>query len=310
MRYANELKVGVAIVLSFVLMIVGVRFFQNLPLFHGSYNLWAEFEDVGGLMAGNAVRLKGFQVGTVGDIQLDTRKQTIRVLMHINKEVQIPRGSRATIGGFTALSNVYVEIIPGPPGNPPLQDGDTLTAAHTADPLEMIMEKSGPLLNRADSLLFHLTGASASLHELLQSPDSDFRGTLVALRASVVELEQLLRTERSRVRRIISNLEASSSAMRTFTETQKDSLSMMLTEARGTLRQIDASLQEVQLLSRELTTVVRRLREGKGTLGRMLQDESLYEHLDSLLVNLNALTEELREDPGKYLKELKLFSIF
>jgi len=309
-KYSNELKVGIAIVLSFILMILGVRFLQNLPLLHGAYDLWAEFDDVGGLMAGNAVRLKGYQVGTVGDIQLDTRKQTIRVRMHINEDVQIPRGSKATIGGFTALSSVYVEIIPGPPGNPPLQDGDTLYALNATDPLEMIMEKSGPLLSRTDSLLLYLTGASASLHDLLRRPDSDLRGTLAGLRASVTELEQLLHAERGRVAHIVRNLEATSLSVRSFTETHTDSLSLMITEARKTLQQLDASLEEVQVLSRALTAVVVKLQNGEGTLGRMLQDESLYEHLDSLIINLNHLSRELREDPGKYLKELNLFSIF
>jgi len=83
-RYANELKVGIAIVLSIVVMIVGIRFFENLPIFSGAYELYAVFDEVSGLAEGNAVRMKGLQIGTVGPISLDLKRQKVEVLMHIN----------------------------------------------------------------------------------------------------------------------------------------------------------------------------------------------------------------------------------
>jgi len=50
-----------------------------------------------------------------------------------------------------------------------------------------------------------------------------------------------------------------------------------------------------------LSGIMTQIQQGKGTLGKMAADSSLYYHLDSTLVSLNALLKDLRERPGRYL---------
>ena len=71
MKYSNELKVGMAIVAAVVVFVLGVRYFQDVPLFRGTYDLNSSFESAGGLIAGNPVRVSGVGVGKVREVKLN-----------------------------------------------------------------------------------------------------------------------------------------------------------------------------------------------------------------------------------------------
>ena len=79
MQYTNELKVGAAIIFAAFAAFLGIRFFQDVPLLGSSYRLYAQFEDVGGLVPGNPVRMKGVKVGSVENVELDPKTQKVRV---------------------------------------------------------------------------------------------------------------------------------------------------------------------------------------------------------------------------------------
>ena len=50
MNYSNELKVGIAIVVSILIFFLGSRFFEDIPLFKGTYDLFTTYEDARGMI--------------------------------------------------------------------------------------------------------------------------------------------------------------------------------------------------------------------------------------------------------------------
>ncbi len=114
MEYSNEIKVGIAIVVAVVAAVFGVRFLQDLPLFGDTYAVKAEFEEASGLTAGNPVRMKGVNVGSVESIRLDQETQTVRARLRIEEGIRIPEGSHAKVAGFSGIGGVRISILPGP----------------------------------------------------------------------------------------------------------------------------------------------------------------------------------------------------
>ena len=48
-------------------------------------------------------------------------------------------------------------------------------------------------------------------------------------------------------------------------------------------------------------SLVTRINSGRGSLGMLVNDSSLYRHSDSLVIELRALIADLRKNPGRYL---------
>jgi len=83
--------------------------------------------------------------------------------------------------------------------------------------------------------------------------------------------------------------------------TQLDSIVRKIDQGEGTLGRLvnDPSLyNEVQKAANNLKTILARIERGEGSLGRMLTDASLYDNASRSLANLGEITERVKEGKG------------
>lgn len=77
------------------------------------YDIKASFNQVGNLQPGDYVRISGVRVGTVDKIELSRQSFLAEVTAIIDRDVQIPRDSAATVASSGLLGGNYLEISPG-----------------------------------------------------------------------------------------------------------------------------------------------------------------------------------------------------
>src|SRR5687768_14373836 len=68
MKITNETKVGLLTIVALVILILGFNFLKGNNVLNRSKKLYAIFPDVGSLSKSNAVKIKGYEVGTVYSI--------------------------------------------------------------------------------------------------------------------------------------------------------------------------------------------------------------------------------------------------
>lgn len=310
MKYSKEVKVGISIVLAALVFYFGGRYLQNVPLFRGSYTLHAQFSDAGGLVSGNQVRINGVNVGSVESVRLDPEARVARVRFRVDRSVQIPEGSTAEITGVSALGGVRLAINLGPPTNPRIEPGGFIPTPPQKDVLGQLSDRAPMLAARADSLL---SSANATMEEaqiMLNSPDSDLRTTFVAIRESANALQKLLEAQQNRLSRVMDNTADLTSELQTFAETNTDSLSRSVQRMNAVLDQTDRNLKQLEQTTNNLDALVTKINEGDGTLGRLVNDPSLYMRLDSTTAQLNLLLKDFQNNPGRYLKDMSVVKVF
>jgi phospholipid/cholesterol/gamma-HCH transport system substrate-binding protein len=317
MRYGNEFKVGVAIVLTALVAFFGIRFLSGLSLFGTGYELVAVFDDTEGLTSGNAVEVSGVQIGAVTSVELLPGARAASARLLITGATDLPRGSVARIGGFSALGDVGVTIVPGPPGAPPLEAGDTLLTRPSSDILNMVQDNAERIFGNVDTLLIGASGTFETVDDLLGDPDSDLRATLAALRQAADATNQILASQRDQIAATLASLRAASEGVsdltasaNTFADENADSLAATIANLNRTLATVDQSLTSFEETSAELDAVLTKLNEGEGTLGLMLNDPTLYNNLNTAATNLNQLVTDFQADPKRYLKDLRLVDVF
>jgi phospholipid/cholesterol/gamma-HCH transport system substrate-binding protein len=314
-KYSNEIKVGIAIVISVAVFFAGLRFFQDLPIFQDSYTMRAEFEDAGGVVSGNPVRLKGVNIGTVQSVDLNQETQRVEVVFRVSEGVKIPEGSYADVTGFSALSGVRLTIVPGPSSNPALPAGATLAGPPKGDILERLSDQAPVLASKADSVLTNANTAASALGQQLDDPNSDLRRLIADLRQTATNLKGMTQAEESALRATIRNLEAISQDLEGFTGTDEDTLkanNLGKTMARlnRSLAKLDTNLAQLEATTANLSEMSRKMNSGDGTIGRLVNDDALYVKLDSAAAEANYLLQDLQENPSRYLKDMTLVKVF
>ncbi len=307
MKYSNEVKVGLSIILAALVFYLGIRFMQDIPLFRGSYTLETRFADAGGLVAGNAVRINGVNVGTVQSVLLDTEARKARVIFRVDEDVRIPEGSTASVAGLSALGGVRLSIQLGPPENPPIPAGGFVPSPPEEDLLDQLSDRAPLLAARADSLLRSANATMEEAQILLRSPESDLHTTLTAIRSSADALAQLLEGQQQRLSQVVANTESLTGELNALVS---DSLHLTVGQTNRVLAQTERNLAALERTTTNLDNLLRSINEGRGTLGRLVNDPSLYLRLDSAATKVNTILDDFERNPGRYLKDMTLVRVF
>ena len=310
MKYGNELKVGTAIILTAVIFILGIRFFEDLPLFRGTTNLETEFENAAGLIPGNIVRVNGVTVGSVDEVKINIQTNRVRVRFHVDSDLPVPEGSFTRVTGFDALGVVRMDLILGPPENPPIPEGGFVPSDTQEDLLAALSERAPVLVDRVDSVLVGLDATLSTTRALLDDPQSDLRQTLVSARGSLSAFNRFFRAEQQRLSNILAHTDTLTGSLNDLVETQGDSVGVAIQNLNRVLARLDRNLATFESTSASLDAIIARIDRGQGTLGRLINDDALYVKLDSTLNGVNTLVDDFKTHPRKYLRELKLIDIF
>lgn len=317
MKYSKEIKVGLTLLFSAVIFILGIRFFQDLPLFRGTHSLYSTFEDASGILPGNAVRVNGVRVGSVDEVVLDPETNKVRVHFHVDEEIAVPEGSHTEIGGIAALNSVHLRLHLGPASNPRVAEGGLIPSLREANLLGQLTEQAPGLVEQVDTLLYSANATFASANRLLTGSDEDLRRTLAAFRGTAETLNDLLRAEQARLSRTLANFDQASgdlsllaAGLRGISDESSDSLKLAIQNLNRTMARLDRTMAGLEATSATLDDILGRIDRGEGTLGRLVNDPGLYTRLDSTLLNLNRILADFQENPARYLKEVKLIDVF
>ena len=114
---------------------------------NGTYSLYAEFDNIGGLKVKAPVKMAGVVVGRVADIRLDGKSFRARATLVVDKSYTFSRDVSAEILTSGLLGEQYIGLLQG--GDPDnLAAGDTIKLTSSALVLEQLIGKF--MLNAAE----------------------------------------------------------------------------------------------------------------------------------------------------------------
>lgn len=316
-KYKKEVAVGLSLVIATVILVFGVRYFQDLPIFRGTYQLHTSFENANGLMVGNPVLIQGVRAGAVDAVTLDPAEQNVRVTFHIDEGITIPEGSQVEITGIAALNSLHLDVRLGPPGASPLQPGSYVPPARGGDLIGDLTSRAPALVDDVEQLLATTNRAMTEAQTLFDETGEGVPQTLASFRETAHTLNQLLRAEERDISLLLDNLNSVSAELgrvatnvNGLVDENEDTLAVAVQDLRRTLQRLDRTLEELDPAVVRLNEVIAKIDRGEGTLGLLVNDPSLYLRLDSAAGNLNAVLTDFERNPRRYLRELKLIDIF
>jgi phospholipid/cholesterol/gamma-HCH transport system substrate-binding protein len=165
---SRTFRLGIFIVSTLLIFAAGVFWIgEKQYLFHSTYRLQAEFQNVAGSNGGAEVRVGGIHEGTVRQIQLPIRpNERVRVLMDMARATRsvIKHDSVATIQSEGLVGDKFVEISFGSEKSPKVKDGDTIQGQ---PPLQI-----SDLLNKTSEVLDTTKGAIDNVNQTASNLNS------------------------------------------------------------------------------------------------------------------------------------------
>jgi phospholipid/cholesterol/gamma-HCH transport system substrate-binding protein len=310
-KIRKEIKVGVTFVIAAAVLIWGLMFLKGLELLKTSRTFYAVYDQVNGLVAANPISIKGLKVGQVKKLYFDKdNPQNIIVELYILGDYPIAKNSKARIFSSSLLGAPEVEIIPGD-SKVMAVSGDTLLSALEATLGQEVNKQLLPLKTKAENLISSIDTIAVIIQQVLNKNTREnlveaiehVKLTLGNIAHTTQNLDTLMGSQRNNLAKIITNVESISNNLKqnndkiTNVITNFSDISDSLAKARipYTIAQLNNAIVDLDL-------VLQKINKGEGTVGQLLTNEQLYKEVEKAARDLNLLLEDIKKNPGKYVK--------
>ena len=290
--FNKEFAIGLSVIVAIVILIFGIDFLKGINLFRPAHYYLAYYDNVDELTVSSPVLINGFKVGQVREVNFNYAKPgKVEVVMALDKNLQLPEGSRADLG-TTLLSGARIELTMGAgPGMIP-SGGEVPTGvkAGLMSSVQDVLPAVTGILPKVDSLLYNinllvadpaltasiqrLDGISANLLATSQGLNTTMNNQVPRLANNTVRLTQSLDT-------IVGNLGQLSYQLKALP--------------------IDATMDNVNQLTANLTQFSRQLNDKNSTLGLLTSDPELYNRITQVSADIDSLLVDIKKNPKRYI---------
>ena len=295
----KELKIGIFVISVIVVSFFVLNYLRGEDIFNREYELVSRYENVEGLVASAPVYIKGYKAGKVIDVTYDTAAGDFIVTCSISRDFVVPDDSKMVIYSVDIMGGKGIKIALGT-SETPVADGDTLVPLFEAGLMDSLSGSIGPLLAKVTATLDSLGTTVAGVNALLADVNgAGLSRTLEHLEHTMANLRSLssaVNGKSDEISSFVDNLSDFSAKLGGIAE-KVDSTMSGVNEFVGTINSSD-----VESLISSFKSLLESVNDPEGSIGRLLNSDSVYNSVDSLLNDVNILVNKIQENPRKYLK--------
>jgi phospholipid/cholesterol/gamma-HCH transport system substrate-binding protein len=295
MNISKEVKVGLFMVVSLVLLYLGFNYLKGIDFFSSSKKYYAVYNNVDKLMPSNLVYINGYSVGRVSNIQFQQKKNRVVVEMEINSDITLSDSTVALLNG-DILGTKFIQLNVGSIANP-LKAKDTVRSDVARGIADFLTEPVADLqttLRKLNKILDNLGSNSEQLDEIF----NDFKATprllnrtLSNANSKIDSLTYNISSVTSNVNRTLDKLQPSLANLKTFSDSLKSV-------------EVNRTLIKAQQALTKLNETLTRMGKGDNTMSKLMTEDTLYVNLNKLLLTLDTLASHLNENPKHFLAPL------
>jgi phospholipid/cholesterol/gamma-HCH transport system substrate-binding protein len=315
--------VGLMVLASLAVTAVILWVFVGSELLRGTYPLYVKFSDAPGVTRGAPVRKSGIRIGRVGDIQFADDDRSVLVTVYIDKKHDVYPNEVCQATGALLMAEASLDLVRSSKAavsQEPLAPGSTIDGVAAQDPIRVIANLQIELTKTMDSV----TGAGNEMQavlvrvdRLLQANEQQITKVIGQADETLKVLQQALANSndilgdakvRQQIKDSVAQMPEVLKDTRQTVELMGEtigSLQKNLNNLEGLTKplgqrgeslvvRIDQSTVKLDRLMDEMLRFSRDLNDPQGSIGQIVHDPELYQHLNRTARNIDQLTRDLK----------------
>ena len=301
MKISNETKVGLLTIVALTILVLGFNFLKGKDIFHKTKTIYAVFSNLGSLEKSNQVKINGLPVGIVYELNAKDKEVTgIAVTINLTRDVNIPDNSQAYIS--TPLVGGSVIIIEKGNSEKFLKSGDTLKTRIDSGILDDVKAQFNPTLLKVRDALDSLKFLLGKVNRLFDAEaKNNLQHTISNLAVASENFKNLLNTQTGPLSNSFRNINSITENLKKNNDSITATISntKLLTEKLSKLN-LQKTIDSLEASLSFLKSTVARITNSDGTLGKLINDNELYNKLRDAIKAAELLMDDLRVHPKRY----------
>ena len=301
---SKELKTGIILIIIIVSFIWGFNFLKGHDIFKPNSRFYnVEYTNVGGLTEASLVTINGLKVGQVDDIDFNDspeKRGHLIVRFSLENDFEFSKNSVVKIYSPNPLSGSNLAIIPSYEGESAVS-GDFLKGQIESSLFTSIGEKLDPIQAKLENVIVSADTLFQRINNVLDYKTSE------SIKRSVKGLELTIVDIRETLSSVNSIIDSTSVGLKVTIENTKkitDNLSKVTdTLANSNIGEI---MRKAEITLTSVNSLLDGMDRGKGTLGKLINDDAMYDNLTNVSKELEDLLREMKLNPKRFVH----FSLF
>ncbi len=295
MKISREIKTAILVIASILLFIWGYSFLKGRDLFTNYKTFFVQYDNVEGLQNSAPVTINGLVVGKVSKIDFLNNTGKVQVVLQIKSSFPFSKSSIAYIYEPGLIGGKQIMITPNFEDKSVAENGVTLQGGMVPGLTTLVAQKLTPLQDKvekmvvsADKLLTNVNSIlDAKTKEHLKSSIANLDETLAEFKVASGNVNEMLAENKGKINSTMANVNKVSGNF------AKISDSIAKVNIGATVKKLEKTLASVDLIMSDVQA-------GKGTLGKLAKDETLYTNFAKTSKELELLLQDLRLNPTRY----------
>ncbi len=332
MNRSRELLVGSIIVLGLAVGVVGSLWLSGSGFGRLAFPAEVLVAEVGQLREGNQVKFRGVPVGRVQEFIVEPSGQGIRILLLLDQGLPDIPDAGAVVAPESLFGEWQVEIVSRSdfprfayfevPDEVVRTEGSPLLAGYTLPDITRltaaandISENLAVLTDRVDRAFNDETAENVSnaisniedVSENLRILASSTQETFSELRGSVSQATEDIGAAASVARSTLERTDAllATGQLDTLLNSAaaaSQDLALIASAVGGSSGELQNTILRADSTMTRMDRILERIESGEGTLGQLLTQGEILGQASSVLVQLDLLLADLRENPKRYVR--------
>jgi phospholipid/cholesterol/gamma-HCH transport system substrate-binding protein len=295
LKITREIKTAILVIASILLFIWGYSFLKGRDLFTNYKTFYVEYDNVEGLAPSASVTLNGLIIGKVNSISINDNSGKLLVELQLKTDFPISNTSKASIYEPGFIGGKQIAILPDFNNKVPAVDGQKLLGEVKLGLTSSVSEKLIPLQQKLEKIMVNVDLLLSGLNNVLDKNAqenlkvslSELSKTMVQFNKATTSVNGLLDDNKSQIKGMVTNFNKVSNDFSKISDSlNKADLGKTVRNLNGTLAKVDGIMSD--------------LNSGKGSAGKLLKDEALYENLKATTKELELLLQDVRLSPTRY----------
>jgi len=300
LKITREVKTAILVISGILLFIYLFNFLKGNDILDSSRTYYAIYDNVEGLAPSTPVTINGLNVGRVQDITFtDDGSGKLLVKLVIEEEFDFSKNSEAQLYEAGLIGGKAIAIIPAFDNAENAVKGTYLKGTVKAGLSELVNQRLTPLQEKlettivsADSLLININRVfDDRTRANLRNSIAELNTTISSFRTTSESLNDLVAGNKDKLKSTLNNIENISGNLSQITD------SIAKANLAGTIQQLKSTITN-------FNSILVTIENGEGSMGKLMQDEGLYNNLEGATKEMEALLKDIKLHPKRYFRIL------
>jgi phospholipid/cholesterol/gamma-HCH transport system substrate-binding protein len=298
----KEFKIGFFAIASIIALVFGVNYLKGINILNDNSDVYAVYENIGGLQVGSPVLVNGYKVGMVSNIDLLTEQnQNLLVTISLDKEFDMAKNTVCKIVNQDLMGTKGIALILGDTDEL-VRVGDTLIGGIEATLQDEVNAQILPLKNKAeeligsiDSLMMIVTAVlNKDTRDNLRNSLSSLDKTFELMSQTMVRVDSMVDINDDRIAKVVMNLESITSNLENSNCEIKTILTNFATLSDSLVK------ADIATVLQNVSDITTKINNGEGSIGLFLKDDKIYANFEKSTRELASLLEDIKSNPSRY----------